>query len=81
MKYRFIADHRETFKVGRMCRLLNVSRSGYHAWLRRPESYRNRENRSLEAKIRVLHATSHGIYGAIRIHRDLITDGIPPVLG
>jgi len=76
MKYRFISDHRETFKVGRMCKLLNVSRSSYYAWLKRPESRRGRENRSLEDKIRVLHRTSHGIYGSPRIHRDLVTTGI-----
>ncbi len=40
MKYRFISEHRETFKVGRMCRMLNVSRSSYYAWLKRPESRR-----------------------------------------
>ena len=76
MKFRFISAHRETFKVGRMCNLLNVSRSGYHAWFKRPECCRKRENRALEAKIRVLHAASHGIYGAPRIHRDLTDDGI-----
>lgn len=48
MKFRFISAHRETFKVGRMCSLLNVSRSGYYAWLKRPESRRSRENRILE---------------------------------
>ena len=76
MKFRFICEHRETFKVGRMCKLLNVSRSGYHAWVKRPESRRSRENQALEAKIRVLHSASHGIYGAPRIHQDLIDDGI-----
>lgn len=76
MKFRFISAHRGTFKVGRMCKLLKVSCSGYHAWFKRPESRRKRENRALEAKIRVLHAASHGIYGAPRIHRDLTDDGI-----
>ena len=61
MKYRFISAHRETFKVGCMCTLLKVSRSGFYAWLTRPESQRSRENRFLEAKIRVFHAASHGI--------------------
>jgi len=28
MKFRFISDYVETFNVGRMCKLLNVSRSG-----------------------------------------------------
>ena len=77
MKFRFIADHREMFKVGRMCTLLKVSRSGFHAWFNRPESRRSRENRALEDKIRVLHAASHGIYGAPKIHQDLVDDGVP----
>jgi transposase InsO family protein len=76
MKYRFISVHRETFKVGRMCRLLKVSRSSYYGWLKRPESRRSRENRRLKDKIRVLHKASHGIYGSPRIHRDLVDDGI-----
>ena len=76
MKFKFISDHRGIFKVGRMCKILNVSRSGYHAWIKRPESRGKRENRDLEAKIRVFHAASHGIYGAPRIHRDLTDDGI-----
>ena len=76
MKYRFISEHRETFKVGRMCKLLSVSRSGYYDWLKRPQSRRSRENRALEAKIRVLHGASHGIYGAPKIHRDLVNNGI-----
>ena len=76
MKYRFISAHRGTFKVGRMCTLLNVSRSGYYAWLKRPESPRSRENRALETKIRALHAASHGIYGSPKIHLDLIDDGV-----
>jgi putative transposase len=76
MKYRFISAHRETFKVGRMCKLLNVSRSGYYTWFQRPDSPRKIANRALLDKIRVLHGASHGIYGAIKIHRDLIDDGI-----
>lgn len=76
MKFQFISAHRETFTVGRICKLFKVSRSGCHAWFKRPESRRSRENRSLEAKIRVLHAASHGIYGAVKIHRDLIDDGV-----
>ena len=76
MKFRFISAHQETFKVGHMCSLLNVSRSGYYAWCKRPESRRSRENRILEDKIRVFHAASHGIYGAPKVHQDLIDDGV-----
>jgi putative transposase len=76
MKFKFIADHRGIFNVGRMCALLNVSRSGFYSWLTRPESRRSIENRALEDKIRVLHAASHGIYGSPKIHQDLTDDGV-----
>ncbi|MCP3895727.1 MAG: IS3 family transposase [Bacteroides sp.] len=76
MKYRFISANRETFKVGHICKLLNVSRSGYYAWLKRPKSRRARDNQALEDKIRVLHSASHGIYGAPKIHQDLVDAGI-----
>jgi transposase InsO family protein len=59
-----------------MCKLLNVSRSGYHAWFNRPESRRSLENLALETRIRVLHAASHGIYGSPKIHQDLVDDDI-----
>jgi len=31
MKYRFIVDHHQCPRVGKMADLLNVSRSGYYA--------------------------------------------------
>ena len=76
MKFRFISEHAEAFNVGRMCKLLNVSRSGFYSWRTRPESRTSRENRALEDRIRLLHANSHGIYGAPRIHQDLTEDGV-----
>ena len=76
MKFRFISEHLETFNVGRMCNLLNVSRSGFYDWKKRPECSRSRQNRTLEDRIRLLHANSHGIYGAPRIHRDLNDAGV-----
>lgn len=71
MKFQFISDHREIFKVGRMCKVLKVSRSGYYAWRKCPESRRSRENRKLAAKIRVIHGQSRKTYGAPRVYREL----------
>jgi transposase InsO family protein len=75
MKFRFISKNQGTFKVGRMCQLLNVSRGGYYAWLKRPRSRRSRENEKLKAKILNIFHGSHGTYGAPRIHADLRSQG------
>ena len=48
MKFRFIQDHRETLRVGKMCRVLKVSRSGFYAWCRRRPSGREQLDRGAE---------------------------------
>src|SRR5262249_47460291 len=50
---------------------LEVSRSGFYAWLRRGESRRTCEDRRLIALIREEHERSRGTYGALRIHAAL----------
>ncbi len=54
-----------------MCKLLEVSRSGYYAWLKREESSRARENRLLLAEIREIHKESRRTYGAPRVQAEL----------
>jgi len=58
-----------------MCRVLDVSRSGYYAWCRRPESFRSIENRRLIERIREIHARSRQAYGSPRIHIELREQG------
>lgn len=58
-----------------MCRVLPVSRSGYYAWKRAPESHRAAENRRLEADIQRLFDDHRGRYGAPRITLDLQAEG------
>jgi transposase InsO family protein len=71
VKFRFVQEYRETFRVGRMCEVLKVSRSGFYAWCKRQPSQREASNQKLAERIREVHASAHGIYGAPRVHREL----------
>lgn len=67
----FVRDHREMFLVGLMCKTLEVSRSGFYAWVDRDESERARENRRLTMLIQGIFTESRGIYGVPRVHETL----------
>lgn len=54
-----------------MCRLLDVSSSGYYAWIRREPSARDRANAALRDRIEKIHEHSRGTYGVPRIHAEL----------
>ena len=70
-KYTFIKAHRGEFDTAVMCRVLDVSRSGFYQWLRNPLSNRALEDQRLLGLIRAAYAASHGVYGAPRIFLDL----------
>ena len=69
--YRFIDAEKATHPVSMLCRVLKVSRSGYHAWKDRPPSKRARENAALTERIREIHHRSRGTYGYPRVHAEL----------
>ncbi|MGB6000643.1 MAG: hypothetical protein WBI00_09180 [Thermoanaerobaculia bacterium] len=52
MRFALIRRHAGEFSVAWMCQVLDVSLSGYYAWLRRPESQRSRDDRRLPIEIR-----------------------------
>ena len=76
MRYSFIRQHRQQFRIAAMCRVLQVSPSGYYAWRDRPESARRRANRGLTTRIKVEHARSRKTYGRRRIHARLRAQGV-----
>jgi putative transposase len=49
------------------CLILNLSRSGFYAWLKRPVSERKKQNSALLAQIKAIHEDSRGTYGLPRI--------------
>ncbi len=75
MKFGFIEQHARTFPVRLMCRVLQVSPSGYYAWRARPESQRTMANRRLLQQVQRLHARHQGRYGSPRMHAALRAEG------
>jgi putative transposase len=74
MTFRFIAARRTEHSIAIMCRVLEVSRSGYHAWAQRPLSARAVEDARLTLRIRELFPKRRGAYGSPRIWSDLVVD-------
>ena len=60
MRFRLIDAAKEDFPVQRLCKVLDVSPSGYFAWRRRPANPRQREDLVLLAYIRSTFALSRG---------------------
>jgi len=62
--------------VSTMCRVLQVSVSGYYDWLKREPSAHEREDGELAKEIhRIFHAF-RGVYGSPRVHAELRSRGI-----
>jgi putative transposase len=76
MRYPFIRAHRQEFSVKRMCRVLEVTPSGYYAWQLAKVSARELENRVLVEQIRTEYKTSRRTYGSPRIQASLVRQGI-----
>lgn len=76
MKYGFIQGHQQEFRLTGMCRVLQVSRSGFYAWQRRGISARTEANQRLIERMRHLHQQTHQAYGARKMWRLLNRKGI-----
>ena len=62
--------------VSTMCRVLDVSPSGYYAWLNRSPSARVIANEKLAEQMREVHQDSRGTYGSPRMHQELLARGV-----
>ena len=76
MKYQFIQAHQREHRIGRLCQVLAVSRSGYYAWRHRPASPRARANVRLVEQMTHLHRQMKERYGAIKLWRALVEEGV-----
>jgi hypothetical protein len=75
MIYQFVAEHQQEFPVERMCKVLEVSVSGYYAWRQHIPSSRQLVDEQLMERIRHDYEHSHGIYGSRRLQAALRVEG------
>ena len=64
------------YPVRMMRRIMNVSASGYYAWVDRPLSKRAQEEVRLELEIMAAHQRNRQTYGPERLQRDLAEHGV-----
>ena len=76
MKFRFIDQHREVHGVGKVAKMLGVSRGGYYAWCSRAESKRAVERRKLVGGIKGIQKDVKYRYGSPRVTVELRKRGI-----
>lgn len=67
MKYQLIKEHCSLYAVEKMCKLLEVSKSGYQKWLTRGPSKRQREDEKLVRHIISIFLLNRRVYGSPRI--------------
>lgn len=78
MKYAFIQQHTQEFRIIKMVEVLDVSRSGYYDWRDRQQrpSARALRQRELDSQVRQAFVAAKSRNGAIRLRRDLEEMGV-----
>ena len=76
MRFELIDEAKKEFPVQRLCKVLDVSPSGYFAWKNRPASRRQREDLVLLAHVRSAFSLSHETYGSPRMTHEVREQGL-----
>ena len=76
MRFAFVHAEKARFPVGALCRVMEVTRQGYHAYATRPPSKRAERDRVLQEDVGRVHAQSRGTYGSPRVREQLVREGL-----
>ncbi len=76
MNYQFIRQHQQQYPVRVMCRMLDVSPSGYYRRCQQPQSRRAQQDQQLLGQIQQVHQQSQQTYGSPKIQQALRQQGI-----
>ena len=75
MRFAFIDVEKTSYPMRILCRVLEVSRSGFYAWLARRPSARDLEDEQLRPKVVKAFETGRGTYGSPRVRDELVDQG------
>jgi transposase InsO family protein len=76
MKFAFIKEHLAGhYDLDVICRVLEVSRSGYYAWRDRPQNARQLRREELAVKVQEVYEQNRGVYGSPRVFAVLAAQG------
>jgi putative transposase len=75
VRYEFMEAHQAHYPVSWLCEFLDVSRSGYYAYLNHQPSKREQANQELVKVIKDIHQQSRQRYGSPRVHKTLQAQG------
>jgi len=68
-------DHHREFPVGKMAKVLNVSRSGYYDWMKRFKSTRKQNQIRFDADVKEVFEEKNSTYGSERLTKELVKKG------
>ncbi len=77
MKYAFIDQQRDSYPLQMLCRVLDVSDSGYTSWRQSDGPQRWLSDHALPARICEIHEETKAAYGSPRIYQELKELGVP----
>jgi putative transposase len=72
---RFIQEHRGSFGVEPICRVLAFATSTYYACRTRPPSARELRDEQLEREVARVHKANRGVYGAKKVWKQMKREG------
>ena len=75
MRYQFIDTARKAYPLSALCKVMQVSRSGFYFWRTRGKSFRQKERDRLVPQVKAIHRQTKQSYGARRISEELEAQG------
>ena len=81
MRFALVDAEKASIPVAALCRIPKISRSGYYAWCKRPESAHALRDRQLRVHVHASFEASKKRYGSPRVWEDLVEEKIETVDG